>query len=661
MNRLFNKIKKIVPKISDTELIALRSGTSSIDRDIFRGEVFMKPSFRKFSLKEQILYNKLDSFLLEYGSKDLNYPKMPDGLLNSIGKNGYFGMIIDEKYGGTKTSITNISRILTKIVSVNPSLGVTIMVPNSLGPGELLENYGTKIQKKTYLHKLAKGEMIPCFGLTGPNNGSDATGEIDTGTIVNINNKLYIDLEINKRYITLAPISNLIGIAFNLKDPNNLLKNRKAGITLALVEEGHLGLLQETYHNPSNNGFPNGTLKGRFYIELDQIIGGEDKIGEGWKMLMECLSTGRAISLPAVANGASKTSLYGTYLYAKHRMQFKRKLIEMQGVREKLVNMTYNTYVIQASISMTNMLLDSGEKPSVISAIMKEQCTERARNVINDGMDINAGSAICLGENNFMEKFYRAIPVGITVEGSNILTRNLIIFGQGLNKSHPFIKDILDSILDDNINLFSKSLFPMINHSIFTYMYALGHGLTPFGLFRTELELQTMYFAGLSNFIALLGGKLKSEQYISGSMANILSNLYLAHSINWYEEHNKISEIMREYCITRLCHENKKLFNNVVDNYPSYSFLLYPFKQSINSEDFLGREDVMNELINNEKLLKSLKEDIQIGGTPLENMEKLSLLEENTNEYKKLYSEIISVGEISISEDNKMQNNTIYL
>ena len=328
------------------------------------------------------------------------------------------------------------------------------MVPNSLGPGVLLQHYGTNDQKEKYLPRLASGELIPCFGLTGPNNGSDATGSIDKGKVVKINDKICIDLEINKRYITLAPISNLIGVAFELEDPDNLLPSGKAGITLALVERGHKGLIQNTYHNPANNGFPNGTVKGRFYVELDQVIGGQNMIGEGWKMLMECLAVGRAVSLPATALGSSKASLYGNLLYAKHRTQFKRNIIDMQGIREKIVDMAYNTYIINSSISLTNMLLDSGEKPAVLSAIMKQQSTERARQVINDGMDISGGSAICLGPNNFMEKYYRSIPVGITVEGANILTRSLIIFGQGINKSHPYINNILDSILEDDIKQF---------------------------------------------------------------------------------------------------------------------------------------------------------------------------------------------------------------
>ena len=650
MNSIFRFTKRIIPKISETELIALRSGTTSIDRDIFRGNVPIKNAINPFSSEEKNLYNKLDDFLEKYGNQEISYPKMPEGLLDSIGKNGFFGMIIDKKYGGTKTSINNISRILTRIVSANPAMGVTIMVPNSLGPGELLQYYGTQEQKDKYLCKLASGEMIPCFGLTGPNNGSDATGSIDKGTVVNLNGKICIELQINKRYITLAPISNLIGVAFELKDPDNLLKSKKQGITLALLERCHKGLIQDTYHNPANNGFPNGTLKGKFYVDIDQVIGGENNIGFGWNMLMECLAVGRAISLPATANGSAKTALYGTLMYAKHRKQFKRALIDMQGVREKLVDMAYNTYLIQCSISLTNHLLDCGEKPAVLSAIMKEQSTERARKVINDGMDINAGSAICLGKQNFMEKFYRAIPVGITVEGSNVLTRNLIIFGQGINKSHPYINNILDSILEDDNKKFKESMIPMISHSLNMYFQAIINGLTPFGSLRfryneNRLYLQTMHFAGLANFVALLGGKLKSEQYISGTMADILSNLYLGHSIIWYEKHNKISTIMRDYCVDRLCEENVVSFNKIVDNFPMFRFLLYPFKLKSYSENFEDKDIVINELLNNKEFLEDIKRDVQIVNTPLEDLEQLDYYMVDSPVYNALYSKVISVGE----------------
>ena len=280
--------------------------------------------------------------------------------------------------------------------------------------------------------KLANGQKIPCFGLTGPNNGSDATGSIDKGSVfMDENGKVKIKVNLNKRYITLAPVSNLIGIAFELEDEYELLDSRRTGITVALIERGHEGLKQDYYHNPLDTGFPNGTVQGSIVIDPEQIIGGQKNVGEGWKMLMECLAAGRGICLPATANASSKVATSSMYLYAKHRKQFKMPLIKMEAIQNKLASMLYQTWAIQASIFVTNKLLDEGEKPAVISAIMKEQPQKRGREILNDGMDIYGGSGICKGENNMLEKFYRNVPVGITVEGSNTLTKNLIIFGQG--------------------------------------------------------------------------------------------------------------------------------------------------------------------------------------------------------------------------------------
>ena len=403
------------------------------------------------------------------------------------------------------------SNILTKIASVDPALGVVSMVPNSLGPGELLTHYGTKEQKDKYLPGLADGTYIPCFGLTGPNNGSDATGSIDEGEVIEKNGKIMIKVNINKRYITLAPVANLMGIAFNLKDPNNLLKNNKNGITLALLERDHDGLIQETHHNPLNAGFPNGTIKGEFYIDPSDVIGGIENIGNGWKMLMDCLSAGRGISLPATANASSKVATFGIINYAKVRNQFKMSLSKMEAIQEKINIMVLNTWIIQSAVKLTNDILDDGNSPAVLSAIMKQQTTERGRIVLNHAMDIQGGGAICLGYSNFLEKFYRAAPIGITVEGSNTLTRSLIIFGQGLNKSHPFIYPILDSVLENNDKNILINFKNILTHSLKLYYYTFNlTNLFP-GVPKI-LEKQILDFAALTNFVALKGGFIKRKR-----------------------------------------------------------------------------------------------------------------------------------------------------
>ncbi len=632
---IFNRVKKIIPRISDTELIALRTGNTNLDRQIFNGHVSLP---NKIDLSEdKFPKDKINNLLDTYKNSQVFPSRKTPLILRDLSENGFFSFLIPEKYGGTKLSVTEMSAVLTNISSKNVPLGVTVMVPNSLGPSELLINYGTNQQKTKYLPLLANGNFIPCFGLTGPNNGSDALGSIDTGTVKkDSNNEIYIDVTLNKRYITLAPIANLVGLAINIEDPNNILPNNKLGTTVFLLEKSHPNLKLETHHNPLDIGFPNGTIKGNIKLSLDQIIGGEEKLGEGWKMLMECLAAGRGICLPATANASSKVCTYGIFNYIKHRRQFNIPLIKMEGVSNKFVDMLYNTWLINTSIAMTNTILDQGNKPAVISAIMKEQTTERSRVVINHAVDIHAGSAICLGENNFINKFYKSIPVGITVEGSNTLTKNLIIFGQGLNKSHPHIYDIFNSIKDDDIEAFKFNFNKIIKHSLNLYGKSFS--------VKNNLEQQTIDFACLSNFIALLGGQIKKNQSISADMANILSNLYLAYSVKWYHKHFSTSEILTKYCIERLLRENDLLFNRVIDNYEGPRFLVNHIKRKIISEDYNDNRNLLHEIISNEEIINVIKENVYIDET-LEDLENLNNYPIDSKEYRELLKKVVDVGE----------------
>ncbi len=643
--RLFNQIKKIIPKISETELIALRSGGVSIDRDIFSGKI----NYNKLQQDNHIITsNQLEKDMLDktkyilkkYGENPIYPSNNINNVIDDLGNMGFFGMIIDKKYEGNKLPISTQTKILTMMASYNPSIAVVTMVPNSLGPGELLQHYGTEKQKNNYLPKLANGKLIPCFGLTGPNNGSDATGNIDIGIIKQINGNRYIEIELNKRYITLAPIADLVGIAFNLKDPDNLLKEGKTGISLALIDKNHHGLIKNTYHNPNNAGFPNGTLKGKIQIGLDQIIGGEKMAGNGWSMLMECLAVGRGVSLPASANGTAKAITYGVLNYIQHREQFKMSIGNMQGVREKFMEMFYNTWVIQASVDFTSHILDSGAIPSVLTAIMKQQTTERARKVLLNGMDIYAGSAICIGPNNFFTKFYNSSPIGITVEGSNTLTRSLIIFGQGLNKSHPYIYSIFDSLQTNNINKFKTEFNQMLLFCTKLYIYSILPN-------NNRLEHLIKRFANLSNFIALLGGKIKSEQMISGHMADILSNIYLAQSVIWYHNNKNLPNEIKDYCIDKLCSEAEMKINLVINNHPNkyVKILLNPTKYKVRYDNFRNENIIYNTIIREETIIKSLKENIFYENNVIEDLEHLSKLNKNTDLYKTLYNRIINVGE----------------
>jgi acyl-CoA dehydrogenase len=652
---LFNRVKKIIPKISETEIIALKSGGVSIDREIFKGKInynnlLSSRGVNKITPDEDIFINSTRDLLKIVGPNSIYPSENINSVMSYLGKNGFLSMIIDKKFQGNRVSIAAQSKVLSMISSYNPSLGVVTMVPNSLGPAELLQHYGTEEQKRYYLPKLANGLFIPCFGLTGPNNGSDAVGKIDEGVVELVDGKIKIKVTLNKRYITLAPISNLIGIAFNLKDPNKLLPSKKEGITVALVENTENGLLQNTYHNPNNAGFPNGTIKGTIFIEPTKVIGGEKNIGEGWKMLMECLAVGRGVSLPATANGSSKYITLSIMNYINVRNQFKMNIGNMEAVREKFVDMFINTWIIHTGVQMTNNILDSGSTPSVVTAIMKQQTTERARNILNHGMDIYSGSGICVGENNFFTKFYNSSPVGITVEGSNTLTRGLIIFGQGLNKSHPYIFPIFESIQSNNEKMFKENFNLLIKEVVYNYLTLLS----PLNLVQKnpqkQLDYLTLKFSILTNFVALLGGKIKSKQMISGNMADLLSNIYLGYSLVWYHHHYLKNNELKDFCINYLNNEIDYKMNLVIDNYPIAALkpFLIPLKNTIKYTNLESKNNLYSMINSDVRLHNIMKQDIYYNKTVLEKMEKVRTIDKESPEYDKLYQDIISVGEFKL-------------
>ena len=655
---LFNRVKKIIPKISETEILALKSGGVSIDREIFQGRINYKnllnhTNIHKITSDEKVFIKSTDKLLKYVGQNNIYPSKKINNIMNYLGENGFLSMIIDKKFKGNRISISAQSKVLSIISSYNPSLGVATMVPNSLGPAELLQHYGTEEQKNYYLPKLANGAFIPCFGLTGPNNGSDAVGKIDEGVVEIVDRKVKIKITLNKRYITLAPISNLIGIAFNLKDPHKILCSKKEGITLALIENNENGLIQNTFHNPNNAGFPNGTIKGTIYIDIDKVIGGENNVGEGWKMLMECLAVGRGVSLPATANGSSKYTTLSIMNYINIRNQFNMPIGNMEAVREKFVDMFINTWIIHTSVQLTNNILDSGSTPSVITAIMKQQTTERARNILNHGMDIYSGSGICIGENNFFTKFYNSSPVGITVEGSNTLTRGLIIFGQGLNKSHPHIFPIFQNIQDNDQQMFNKNFNLLVKEIIYNYVDLLNPSNLMSKTPQQQLDYLTLKFSILTNFIALMGGKIKSKQMISGNMADLLSNIYLGYSVVWYHHHFLQNDHLKDFCLNYLNNEIEYKMNLIIQNYPinPLKIFLMPLKNTIQYSSLENKNNIYSIINNDSKLHALLKEDIYYDNTILEKMEKLRRMDISTPEYDELYQDIISVGEFKIEKN----------
>ena len=643
---LLRHFRKRMPRISPTELIALRTGTVSLDGDLFRGVVDLDALPPHVTDQPRIFAPEaLQAFLAEHGQTQLYPPSArTDPALQAIADHRLFSFIIPKAYGGYELSTAEMSDVLTELTSANPGLGVTVMVPNSLGPAELLLHYGTEAQKNQYLPRLAQSDYVPCFGLTGPNNGSDALGRIDTGVVRRrTDGSRYIEVEVNKRYITLAPIADVVGLAFDVVDPDGHLEDGAPGITVALVERDHPGLRLETRHNPLNTGFPNGTVRGHLCIELDQVIGGPAQVGNGWTMLMECLAAGRGICLPATAQASSQTCTLAMYLYAKHRQQFDRPLLRMQAVGHKLVDMVYHTWCIQAAVQLTNHLIDHGEQPSVLSALMKYQTTQRAKTVIDHAMDIHAGSGICVGENNVVEPFYRSAPIGITVEGSNTLTRNLIVFAQGLNKSHPHIYPLYDAIMRDDANAFRATFSDIVWHSLDAY----AKDITTFN--RGTLAGQTRTFANLSNFVALLGGELKRNQRLCGDMADVMSNLYIAHALEWTHAQCPVSATLTDHCVSRLLAENRALLHRIIANYPGpLQYLLLPLQPRPDAENYAANDEVLDELERNPAVMETIGRTVWKSAPGIQRLLALDALDPESDAYAELYQATLQVGEFPI-------------
>lgn len=566
----FNIAKKLVPVIKHTERAALEAGTSDgLARDIFKGRVIHSHLFKYLNeshLTEDeqkfidTTVNKYCELLDEGDISKIN--NLSDDAWNYIKLHRMWGLCIPKKYGGLGFSPAAHSQIIQYIGSRSVTGCITVMVPNSLGPGELLLHYGTEEQKDHYLPKLARGELIPCFGLTEDESGSDAASMQSRGKVCVIDDKLGIMIEhLNKRYITLAPIATAIGVAIRVTDPQNLLKDsefKHQEITLIILNRTMKGLEIGERHNPLGTSFMNGPIRGQdIFVPMEYVIGGEKMIGQGWKMLMECLAQGRGISLPASSLGASKILSNTVGAYTRYRKQFNTPLANMGGIQYHLANMAAHTYIMYVGQKLMNGMLNMNEHSSVLSAVMKYEFTERTRKVVNHGMDVMGGSAICLGPNNFIASAYQSMPISITVEGSNVLTKYLIIYGQGLVKSHPHVLDIMNSLESNDRNKFSKCVRQLI-------WMQLKLSVTIFGRFTKQkrvygihkkLYYYTKTFAYLSNISLTLGGKLKKEELISGCYAQIFCDLYLCYALLadiYHQTPTSFEEKMFYFCMITL-------------------------------------------------------------------------------------------------------------
>ncbi|PPK52489.1 acyl-CoA dehydrogenase [Marinobacter persicus] len=564
---LLGWVRSRLPKLSDTEREALNSGSVDWDGELFSGQ----PDWNKLmdyqpahlTSEEQAfldgpveeLCGMLDDWQITHEDYDL-----PEKVWQFIREKGFFGLVIPKEDGGMGFSATAHSEIVMKISTRSVSAAVTVMVPNSLGPGELLMHYGTDDQKQHYLPRLAGGQEIPCFALTSPVAGSDAGAIPDKGIVCKgqWNGKEVLGLKVtwNKRYITLAPVATLIGLAIKVYDPEHMLGDRdEIGVTCVLVPRDTDGVHAGARHLPMNTVFMNGPTWGEeVFIPMEQVIGGQDMLGKGWKMLLECLSIGRSISLPALGTGAGKLASLATGSYAYTREQFGRSISQFEGVQEALEPVAGYTYMMDAARLLTSGMLDRGVRPSVPSAVLKYRNTDLMREVINNAMDIVAGRGVITGPRNFLARAYQAVPIGITVEGANILTRSLMVFGQGAIRCHPFIVEEIEAAgmedPDRAAKKFDGIFYRHLAHTTRNALRALVLGLSRGWLegvprqgdiqkYYRQLARFSAAFALMTDVTLLsVGGGLKARQRLSGRMADCLVHLYYATAVikQWHEE-----------------------------------------------------------------------------------------------------------------------------
>jgi acyl-CoA dehydrogenase len=561
--------QKITPQLSDTERVALEAGTVGFEGELFSGKPDWKQLLRQpvpqLSTEEQAfmhgpveeLCHMLNDWEITHELADL-----PPQVWEFLKKNKFFGMIIPHEYGGLQFSALAHSAVLQKVASISATAASTIAVPNSLGPAELLLHYGTTEQKQFYLPRLADGREIPCFALTGPYAGSDATSIPDYGVVCKGEweggNVLGVRLNFDKRYITLAPIATVVGLAFRLYDPDKLLGDKDdLGITLALLPRETKGMEIGRRHLPLNVPFQNGPVRGKdLFVPLSQLIGGPDMAGHGWRMLVECLSVGRAISLPSNATGGVKMGAIATGAYARIRKQFGIAIGRFEGIEEALARIGGYTYAISALSRATAAAVDRGEKPSVPSAIAKYHCTELGREVARDAMDVHGGKGVQLGPNNYLGRAWQGAPIAITVEGANILTRSMMIFGQGAIRCHPYVlKELQATQIPDyreRLKSFDQVLFQHIGFAISNAARSFVLGVTHAGIGAAPGDKYTRrFYRKLNRYAAalalvadtsmlILGGKLKFKEKISARLGDVLSNLYIASAmLKRYEDQGR--------------------------------------------------------------------------------------------------------------------------
>lgn len=643
----YKALANAMPSISPTEREALDSGTSWWEKELFMGapnwETFNSYPYPKLSLEEQaFLDNEVETLCSMLDEWEIHEQKaLPDHVWQYIKEHGFLGLIIPKEYGGRAFSSFAQSRVMSKISSRSLTTAVSCMVPNSLGPGELLLHYGTEEQKNRYLPGLARGEEIPCFGLTSPEAGSDAGAIPDTGVVCygQFEGQEVPGLRMNfsKRWITLAPIATVVGLAFKMYDPDHLLgEQTEYGITCALLPASHEGVQVGPRHNPGPP-FMNGTVEGKdVFIPLDWIIGGVKNAGKGWRMLMECLAVGRGISLPALSTSAAEMTYLNVGAFSRIRQQFKISVGKFEGVQEANSEIASDTYMLEAFRYLVTCGLNQGGKPAVMTAIAKYYATEGMRKVVNHGMDVVGGRAIQMGPRNFLAPYYQAIPVSITVEGANILSRSLMIFGQGSMRCHPYLYEELQLLQAEDpaaaLKPFDHLLFKHLGYTFnrtarsFAYAFTGGSSTAP----QSAVEFTRPYYKVINrlsaNFaltadmcLGLLAGDIKRKEMLSGRLADIHAHLFIASSILKYFEHSKKTEAERlhaQLAIEKSLYTAQEAFYDLFANFPAgaaagmIKLLCFPFGRPVHKPSDQLKQQVANSMMEDNAFRQVLKKHV---------------------------------------------------
>lgn len=612
---IFKRAKGVLPRLSTTEREAIEAGDVWWDADLFTGNpdwaTLLAEAPAKLSTEEQAFLDgpvaelcaMLDDWHINWDLRDLQ-PQV----WAFLKAHKFFAMIIPKQYGGLGFSAYAHSEVVRKLSSRSITAAVTAMVPNSLGPGELLLQFGTKAQRDYWLPRLADGSEIPCFGLTSPEAGSDAASMVDSGIVCrgtfDDREVLGIRLTWHKRYITLGPIATVLGLAFKLRDPDHLLgTNEDVGITVALVPTHLPGVEIGRRHLPALHVFQNGPNWGRnVFVPMDHVIGGVEQVGKGWKMLMSALAAGRGISLPSLSSAGAVYAAHTTGAYARIREQFHIAIGKFEAIQERLGRLAATAYLVDAARRMTCAALDAGHKPAVVTAIMKSQATERLRVSINDAMDVHGGKAIMEGPHNYLGSLYRAVPIGITVEGANIVTRSLIQFGQGAIRSHPYILKEMLALEDGDqvrgLDAFDRAFWAHFGHAITNTFRAWSRSWTG-GLFAPAPDAgkTTQFYRQLGRYAAAfalsvdmtlltLGGDLKRKEMISARFGDLLSELYLLSAVlkRWQDEGRQDGDLpLVEWCMNSGIATIGMRFDEIFANFPNrfvagvLRFIIHPF------------------------------------------------------------------------------------